>query len=234
MLSTTSRVISQSKTKSRERSNEDWVNELAHEGPEQAAAVEALRLHLLRAVKAYLGRQGKRLQRFAWSEIEQIAEDFTQDSMLKVLDNLHTFQGKSRFTTWAMRVAINTAASGLRKNLWKDVSLVGTNDEGEELSIVDALRVPERRRSPEAALQRQEAIDVLREIIKTKLTERQRIVMLNVLVHGMPLDVIAERMNTNRNNVYKVTHDARLKLKNCLRDSGLSPEYVLSLFAETG
>jgi len=229
MLSTTSQAIKP--FKSRERTNEEWLFELDQSGPVQGEALEALRVHLFRAVKAYLGRQGKRLERFAWSELEQIAEDFTQDAMLKVLDNLHTFEGRSRFTTWAMRVAINTAASGLRRRLWQEVPLVSRNEEGEEISIADGLEVSAIHGSPEAAVQRQEAVDILREIISNELTERQRIVMLNVLVHGMPLDVIAQRMNTNRNNIYKLTHDARMKLKNCLRESGLSPDYVLSLFA---
>lgn len=230
MLRTTSHEITQSK--SNERTNSDWVTELAHGDPGQAAAIADLRTIIFRAVKTYLGRRGKRLQRFGWSELEHIAEDFTQDAILKVLDNLHTFEGRSRFTTWAMRVAINTAASELRRKLWQDVPLMETNDDGEEFSIVDGLEGAAQKGSPEAALQRQEAIDMLREIIASELTARQRAVMLNVLVHGMPLEVVADRMNTNRNNVYKITHDARRKLRNSLLDSGFSPEYVLSLFGE--
>lgn len=230
MLKTATQEIA--KPASRERTDEEWVTELAFGDTGQSAAIADLRIVVFRAVRAYLGRQGKRLQRFGWSELEHIAEDFTQDAILKVLDNLHTFEGRSRFTTWAMRVAINTAASELRRKLWQDVPLMETNDDGEEFSIVDGLEGAAQKGSPEAALQRQEAIDMLREIIASELTARQRAVMLNVLVHGMPLEVVADRMNTNRNNVYKITHDARRKLRNSLLDSGFSPEYVLSLFGE--
>jgi RNA polymerase sigma-70 factor (ECF subfamily) len=230
MLKTATQEIA--KPASRERTDEEWVTELAFGDTGQSAAIADLRIVVFRAVRAYLGRQGKRLQRFGWSELEHIADDFTQDAMLKVLDNVHTFEGRSRFTTWAMRVAINTAASGLRRKMWQDVPLMETNEDGEEFSIVDGLNGAEKQGSPEAALERQEAIDILREIIVNELTERQRKVMLNVLVHGMPIEIVAARMNTNRNNVYKITHDARLRLRKGLLDSGFTPEYVLSFFGE--
>ena len=36
---------------------------------------------------------------------DQILEDFVQDALLKILENLGSFRGESRFTTWAQKIA---------------------------------------------------------------------------------------------------------------------------------
>jgi RNA polymerase sigma-70 factor (ECF subfamily) len=46
----------------------------------------------------------------------------------------------------------------------------------------------------------------------------------------MPLDLIADRLGTNRDNVYKILHDARKKLKGCLTKQGLTQEEILRIF----
>jgi len=46
----------------------------------------------------------------------------------------------------------------------------------------------------------------------------------------VPLEEIALRMNTNRNALYKLLHDARLKLKYYMESHGLSLDYILDLF----
>ena len=46
----------------------------------------------------------------------------------------------------------------------------------------------------------------------------------------MPLDLIADKLGTNRDNVYKILHDARKKLKGCLTQRGLTLEEILQIF----
>jgi RNA polymerase sigma-70 factor (ECF subfamily) len=64
------------------------------------------------------------------------------------------------------------------------------------------------------------------------LTERQQQALIAVAVKGVPLEVVAEQMNTNRNALYKLLHDARRKLKAHLETQGLSMDYVLNLFQD--
>jgi len=52
------------------------------------------------------------------------------------------------------------------------------------------------------------------QIIETALTPSQRAVMMAVKVQEVALDVIAERLDSNRNAIYKLLHDARVKLNN--------------------
>jgi RNA polymerase sigma-70 factor (ECF subfamily) len=46
----------------------------------------------------------------------------------------------------------------------------------------------------------------------------------------MPIEEVAHRMEMNRNALYKLMHDARLRLKRRLIAEGLSPEDVLVSF----
>jgi RNA polymerase sigma-70 factor (ECF subfamily) len=71
---------------------------------------------------------------------------------------------------------------------------------------------------------------MVRRILEEELTPRQRATMMAINVQGVPLDVVAQRMGTNRNALYKMMHDARLKLKHRLEREGLSPEGLLKMF----
>jgi RNA polymerase sigma-70 factor (ECF subfamily) len=58
--------------------------------------------------------------------------------------------------------------------------------------------------------------------IKSQLTTRQREVLVAVAVNDVPIDVLAERLNTTRGAIYKTMHDARHKLRAVLAARGLS------------
>jgi DNA-directed RNA polymerase specialized sigma24 family protein len=53
-----------------------------------------------------------------------------------------------------------------------------------------------------------------------------------VLVERVPITEVARLLNTNPNNIYKLLHDARLKLKLRLQQLGLEPTYILKLFED--
>jgi RNA polymerase sigma-70 factor (ECF subfamily) len=62
------------------------------------------------------------------------------------------------------------------------------------------------------------------------LTDRQYQALEAVALKGIPMDVVAEQMGTNRNALYKLVHDARKKLRAHLDAQGLSIDYVMELF----
>ena len=70
----------------------------------------------------------------------------------------------------------------------------------------------------------------LQRVISEKLTEKQREALIATRIHGMPMEEVARRMGTNRNALYKLLHDARLRLKTGLEEGGLSPEDVMAAF----
>lgn len=198
---------------------------------EQEEALRDLRGRILRAILAYLaGHQGGR----GAAEPEgakQLAEDCVQEALLTILGKLETFRGESQFTTWAFAIAIRLVLEKLRRRPWKEVSLEDwrIGDELPAWSIASAKSV-----DPERALQQQETWRILRGIIEKDLTQRQRSVLVAHVFQGMPLNLVADWLGTNRDNVYKILHDARKKLKGHLIEQGLTQGEILASFeAET-
>ncbi len=69
-------------------------------------------------------------------------------------------------------------------------------------------------------------------LINEELTEKQRKAMTAISIQGMPIEEVARRMGTTRNALYKLLHDARLRLKQRMAEEGLSTEDVLSIFEQ--
>lgn len=183
-------------------SNESWIARLTATGPVQNEALAELRAILLRRLrKAFSGRNGVD---------EPLLEDVTQEALLKTLDSLPSFQGRSQFTTWATTIAVRGAFTELRRRHWKDVSL-------EQITREANLRTEEVGAGD--AVERDALIRTMYRIIATELTDRQRTALLAEL-QGMPLAEIGRRMGNNRNAIYKLTHDARRRLKRGLEVAG--------------
>jgi RNA polymerase sigma-70 factor (ECF subfamily) len=58
--------------------------------------------------------------------------------------------------------------------------------------------------------------------IERELTSQQREVLVAIALNDVPIDVLAERLNTTRGALYKTVHDARQKLRAALASRGLS------------
>ena len=193
-----------------DRSNEDWLEALASDGPALSAALTDLRPILLRALHVTLS---PRVDRGA----DSLAQDLVQDALLQVRDRADQFRGDARFTTWAQKVAVHLALSELRRKRWEDVPLD---------TLVAA---PPRTEEPgaDAVLEEAEAVGMVRHLIQTELTDRQS-QALQAYLGGMPMDEVARRLDTNRNALYKLLHDARLRLRRAFEDRGLTPDDLLS------
>lgn len=152
-------------------------------------------------------------------------EDFAQEALLRILDRLDQFAGRSKFTTWAHTIAINTAFAELRRKRWQDVSLDALTAEGRQLYEPSLL--------PDEALAANEEqarlIAILRKAIAENLSEKQRTAIAGEL-RELPFDQIVELLGTNRNAAYKLLHDAGRALKRSLSNAGISPEMVRSAF----
>ncbi|MBK8138993.1 MAG: sigma-70 family RNA polymerase sigma factor [Chloroflexi bacterium] len=212
-----------------ERSNEQWLIDLAEGASQQANALNDLRARIQRSIYYYLSQERSDLRDLAPVEIEQMAEDMAQDATLRVLANLHHFRGESQFTTWANRIATRVAISELRRARYKDFSLDSMTSEG-ELFPAEASLISEAPPSPERAAERADTLSRVLTSLSSTLTDRQYKALEAVALRGVPMDVVAEQLGTNRNALYKLLHDARRKLKTALEADGLSVEYVLNLF----
>jgi RNA polymerase sigma-70 factor (ECF subfamily) len=62
----------------------------------------------------------------------------------------------------------------------------------------------------------------VRKGIETALTPHQRQVLVALTLNGVPIDVLAERLESTRGALYKTLHDARRKLRTHLASAGLA------------
>jgi RNA polymerase sigma-70 factor (ECF subfamily) len=210
------------------RSNDEWLADLGAQDT-RAEALADLRDYLLRAVYVYMDRHREDLSDLGRSELEQMAEDFAQEALLQVLERLDTFRGESKFTTWAYRFVINVAAGELRLRRWRTLSMEAVVGQ-EEVSLLHFLS-DTAAPDPETAAARVEIAALMKRVIRHELTERQRIALINVKLRGVPVDVVAEELDTNRNNIYKLVYDARKKLKEGLERRHYSQADVLAIFS---
>jgi RNA polymerase sigma-70 factor, ECF subfamily len=202
----------------RERTNEQWLTDL--QGPNPDEALADLYDLLVRGLRVSLGSYG--------GGVDANAGDFAQEALIKITGNLDSFRGESRFTTWALKIAMNVALTELKRRRWRDVSL-------QELFArrKAANREPaDPQLSPEQVALQNTVLQELRRMVDEELTDRQREAVVAVLLEGMPISEVARRMGTNQNALYKLLHDARRKLKRQMEAAGLSPQEVLAAFEE--
>lgn len=215
-----------------ERTNEQWLAELVGSPDVQAQAIEDLRQRLQRGIFYYLSRERSDLTHLSNQEITQMAEDLAQDATLRVIENLHSFRGDSRFTTWATKIAVRVAISDLRRARYKDFSLDDLTADGDLLPASAASVNGTTPPTPEEATERSDVMAKISRALEDVLTERQYQALVAVALQGVPLEILAERMGTNRNALYKLLHDARRKLRTHLESQGISTNYMLNLFQD--
>lgn len=206
----------------KQRTNDEWLTELADPNARETALID-LRAILLNGLRrgliSYVNTQGP--------EFEPLAEDFTQEALLKVLDNLDSFRGNSKFTTWAHKIAVRVALTELRRKRWKDRSLEDLQSDDSPFVFV----APDKKPTPDLSTEQADLMARVLQIVQEELTDKQRLAMELVPIGGLPMDVAADRMEMKRNALYKLLHDARLRLKNRLERDGLSSAEILATFS---
>jgi RNA polymerase sigma-70 factor (ECF subfamily) len=202
------------------RTNQEWLDNLR--GHQQSQAIEDLRSILVRGLRYSLST---RIQ----GELDVLVEDFVQDALIRIIDKIDTFRGESQFTTWAQKIAVRVAYSELRRQRWKDISLEDLLPEDSEGDFTPAI-LADGTPDPEQQTTQRDMFELVIRLINEELTAKQRQVMMAIMAGGMPLEEVARRMDTNRNALYKLLHDARKRLQLSLEAQGLTPEGILAVF----
>lgn len=216
------------------RSNDEWLRDLNAAGEPQEIAIADLRAVLLRASLYFFSRNLGDLRGLSRDEILQRAEDCAQDSLISVIRHLHDFRGDSKFTTWAYKFAINNALMAARRERWKGFSLDELSETGESAYAEWLVRDKSDGLTLEQSALQSELRGVIRDVIEQELTGKQRQVLLLMVFNEVPMDEVVHRLDSNRNSVYKLLHDARRKLKSGLETRGFNLEETFALFGDHG
>ena len=214
--------------------NQEWLHNLNASGELQEAAITELRDILLRAALYFFSRNLSDFEGTSRDDILQRAEDCAQDALIAVMNHLKDFRGDSKFTTWAYKFAINTALMAARRERWKGVSLDELSEAGEAAFSKWVMLDKSEGVTLEKAAIQNELRGVIRNVIESELTEKQRQVLLWMVFNEVPMDEVVQHLGTNRNSVYKLLHDARVKLKSGLQERGFEVNETLALFGSPG
>jgi len=192
----------------------EWLRDLRADDETREEAVARLHALLLRAARFEVARRRPTLPHLRGDDLEDIAVQAADDALVNVLRRLDDFRGASRFTTWVYKFALLEAAVKLRKRAWQGRE-VPLEPEGWGLFSSAGLE-------PDAEAEQNELLAAVQRAIAEILTPHQRRVLVALAVNGVPIDVLAERLNTNRGALYKTLHDARRKLRRHLQELGLA------------
>lgn len=196
----------------RDDESREWIAALRSDGHERDEAVARLHDLLLKAARFEVGRRRPEL-RGMHGAVDDLAQQAASDACVAVLAKLDTFRGDSRFSTWAYKFALLEAAVKVRKQTWRNREVV--LDDAHQARLVD------RSLDVESAAEEGELVGAIGAAIREHLTPHQRRVLVALTLDGVPIDVLAERLGTNRGALYKTLHDARRKLRAHLEAQGL-------------
>ena len=191
-----------------------WLNDLRTTGPARDEAIARLHALLLRAARFEVARRRPMLPHLRGNDLDDIALQAADDALMSVLARLDDFRGASRFSTWVYKFGLLEAAVKLRRRAWqgREVPL-----EPESWSLFSSAEL-----EPGEEAEQSELLATVQQAIAEVLTPHQRRVLVALALNGVPIDVLAERLNTTRGALYKTLHDARRKLRRQLEDSGLA------------
>ncbi len=206
------------------RSNSEWLEALRAGGLEREEALADLREVILRGLPYALSRWLSP----ADPQFEALAEEAAQETLVRVLDNFETFEGRSKFTTWVHKIAVRVALTELRRKRWQDVSLEEMVEQGEGGRVLEILQDPGP--DPGRVVEQDDMLQRVARILREELTENQRRAMVAVGINRTPTEEVARRMGTNRNALYKLLHDARIALKKRIEEEGLTAEEIMAAF----
>jgi RNA polymerase sigma-70 factor (ECF subfamily) len=191
---------------------EDWHLDLHAQGARREDAVARLHALLLRAARFEVFRRSGSLPQLSAVELDELAQDAADDAAVSVLRRLGDFRGESSFRTWAYKFALLEAAVKVRRRAWRDREVTREPEHWESLAHAGP--------GPDDDAENAALLEAVREGIRTALTPRQRHVLVAVVLEGVPIDVLAERLGSNRNALYKLLHDARRRLRSHVAAAG--------------
>lgn len=195
-----------------DRESRRWLEQLRAEHPRHNDTVRDLHDLLRRAAGYELARRRPQLHAVSGPEFEDLAQQAADDALVKLLERLDEFRGLSRFTTWAYKFVIFEVSDKVARHAWR------RQPPGFEQVTWDQL--PDKlARRPDDCLDQQAQLRVLSDAINA-LSDRQREVFVAIALNGMPVDFLAEKLDSSPNAIYKNLFDARRSLRTRMAAAG--------------
>lgn len=145
---------------------------------------------------------------------EADAEEAAQEAFLRAYNKLPNFRQDSAFSTWIIRITMNTAINLVeRRN--RDLTYYAPRIE-DETSIADhTIRIADRQAGPEGILLNREAAS-LRQTAMAVLTPMERTAFTLRHMEDVPMAEIAAALNVTSNSAKQAVFRAVSKLRRSL------------------
>jgi RNA polymerase sigma-70 factor, ECF subfamily len=192
----------------RETEARAWLQALGSKGPEREQAAAHLHALLLRAARFELARRRGALDAVRGETLEDLAMQSADDALSAILAKLDDYRFESRFTTWAYKFAILEASVRARRRAWQEREL--------PMDPENWLTIAASTADPADAVSTSSRLRLVLSAIQSELSPHQREVLTELVLADVPIDVLADRLNTTRGALYKTLHDARRKLRHAL------------------
>jgi RNA polymerase sigma-70 factor (ECF subfamily) len=189
-----------------------WLTRLRPGHPRHDEAVARLHELLHRVAIHELSRRRAQLGAVAGPEFDDLAAQAADDALMAILERLDDFRGLSRFTTWAYKFVVFAVSGKVARHAWQRQPPSADELTFERLPDTLAPRPGDRA-------ERREQLAALAAGIAA-LTERQREVFVALALNEVEIDVLALRLGSNRNAIYKNLFDARRALRAHLAAAG--------------
>jgi RNA polymerase sigma factor (sigma-70 family) len=157
----------------------------------------------------------------------QDAEDAVQEAILKAFLHLNRFEGRSRFSTWLTRIAINSALMGLRKKRCMEQPIEANAAEEVTSRTWEPWEPIELRANPEQDLMNRECEQLLTESI-LRLRAPLRTVMLLQQTRDCSTRDIARIIGISVPAVKSRISRARAELRKTMLSSKVPPSLTSS------
>lgn len=185
-------------------SEDDWLRDLKEGGAGYEVAIRRLHATVERAARYQVGRTPGLRSDLGQVRSEEIVASAADLAVVQVLAGLDHFEGRSKFSTWVYKFGVHHAQAEAMRALWRHrpVRLYEQTDLPSQEAI-----------TPESYAEARDLAAATAIAMRTALTSRQRQVAVALVVEEVPIDVLAERLDTTRNSLYKMLHDARANLR---------------------
>jgi len=191
-----------------DRDSAEWLRGLSAEGPVREETVSRLRALLLRVARAVATQRRASVPDRGLEEVDDLCHQAASDAAMAILRKLPDFRGDSRFTTWACKFVMFEISTRLRRHAWRHRK-IEPNEQVLDRLVDSALPALTR-------LEQTETLHFLQRAIRDDLTDRQRLIFQAAVLDEVPIDVLAERLDSTRGAIYKILHDARARLRRAL------------------
>jgi RNA polymerase sigma-70 factor, ECF subfamily len=123
-----------------------------------------------------------------FTDNREAAADLAQEVFAKVFQNLDSFQGQSKFSTWLFSVARNHSLNAIRSNTRNAAELKGEVEE----DYLDS--VPDSGMSPYAAMEQESSAKMVRELLNHALDDTEKAVFTLHYAEELPLATITRML----------------------------------------